>query len=100
MKYYLSIDAGTSVIKTVIFNLNFKQIKVCSLKNPVITDKFGKSELDMNLFWKLTAYVLNQNKKSKINPVSIIGIGITGNMVGLWPIDEKINLLGMQFMEW
>ncbi len=90
MKYYLSIDAGTSVIKTVIFNLNFKQIKVCSLKNPVITDKFGKSELDMNLFWKLTASCIKSTiKKSKINPVSIIGIGITGNMVGLWPIDEK-----------
>ena len=36
MKYFLTIDAGTTVIKTVIFNSNFKQLKVCNLKNPVI----------------------------------------------------------------
>ena len=32
MKYFLTIDAGTTVIKTVIFNSNFKQLKVCNLK--------------------------------------------------------------------
>ena len=44
----------------------------------------------MNLFWKLTASCIKSTiKKSKINPVSIIGIGITGNMVGLWPINKR-----------
>ena len=27
-------------------------------------------------------------KKSKINNKNIAGVGITGNMVGLWPIDK------------
>ena len=35
MKYFLSIDAGTSVIKSVIFNSNFKQIAIHSINNPV-----------------------------------------------------------------
>ena len=92
MKYLLSIDAGTSVIKTVIFNSNFKQIISYSVTNPVITDKFGKSELNMMLFWNLTAKCIRHTiSKSKINPSLIIGVGITGNMVGLWAIDKNFN---------
>ena len=95
MKYFISIDAGTSVIKTVIFNTNFKEVIKHSITNPVITDKFGKSELDMKLFWKLTAQCIKFTIiKSKINPKYIIGIGVTGNMVGLWGIDKKYNPVG------
>ena len=90
MKYFLSIDAGTSVIKSVIFNSNFKQIAIHSINNPVLTDKYGKSELKMNLFWKLTANCIKTLiKRSNINPETIIGIGVTGNMVGFWSIDKN-----------
>ncbi len=92
MKYYLSIDAGTSVIKTVLFNTNFKQILSYSVNNPIITDNFGKSELDMTLFWKLTAKCIKVLiHKSNIKSNDIIGVGITGNMVGLWSIDKNFN---------
>ena len=92
MKYYLTIDAGTSVIKTVLFNNVFKQINSHSIVNPVIIDKKGKSELDMDLFWALTAKCIKLLiYKTKINSASIVGIGITGNMVGVWPIDNKLN---------
>ena len=90
MKYYLSIDAGTSVIKTVIFDINFKQIISNKIDNPVITDSFGKSELNMKNFWDLTSKCIKLTiKKSKINNKNIVGVGITGNMVGLWPIDKN-----------
>ena len=90
MKYYLSIDAGTSVIKTVIFDYNFKLVQTHSENNLVIRDDFGKSEIDMNLFWNLTARCIKLNiKKSKVNPKNIIGIGITGNMVGLWALNKN-----------
>ncbi len=90
MKYYLSIDAGTSIIKTVIFNTNFKQILTHSIINPIIKDDFGKSELDMDIFWNLTASCVRSIiLKSKIKSDLIIGVGVTGNMVGLWPIDKK-----------
>ena len=82
MSYYLAIDAGTSVIKTIIFNSNFKQNFSLSIKNPIIIDDHGKSELDMNLFWNLTSKCIKQAIiKSKIKKSEIIGIGITGNMV-------------------
>ena len=90
MNYYLAIDAGTSVIKTIIFNSNFKQIFSLSINNPIIVDDYGKSELDMNLFWTLTCQCIKKTIiKSKIKKNKIIGIGITGNMVGFWPINNK-----------
>ena len=57
MKYYLSIDAGTSVIKTVIFDYNFKLVQTHSGGHyGCLEMNFGKSEIDMNLFsWNLTA---------------------------------------------
>ncbi len=92
MKYFLSIDAGTSVIKTVIFNSNFKQIISFSINNPIKTDNLGKSEINMNSFWLLTSRCIrNIILKSKVDSNKIVGVGITGNMVGLWPIDKNFK---------
>ena len=47
----------------------------------------------MTKFWELTASCIYDTiKRSKINPKNIAGVGVTGNMVGLWPIDKKISL--------
>ena len=89
MKYYLSIDAGTSIIKTALFNKNFELIFISSVKNKVITDDYGKSEIEMNKFWSLTSKCIKSCVlQSKVNPLNIDAIGITGNMVGAWPIDR------------
>ena len=90
MKYYLTIDAGTSVIKSVLFNTNFKEVFSYSIKNPVIIDENGNSEVDMNDFWLLTTKCIKTLiNKSKVKSQSVIGIGITGNMVGFWSIDQN-----------
>ena len=91
MNYYLSIDAGTSIIKSVLFNKKFDLVYTISKKNNVLTDKVGKSEIDMNKFWYLTSSCIKACiAKSKINPSNIKAVGITGNMVGAWPVD-KLN---------
>ena len=90
MKYYLTIDAGTSVIKSVLFNTNFKEVFSYSINNPVIIDENGNSEVDMNDFWILTTKCIKTLiNKSKVKSQSVIGIGITGNMVGFWSIDKN-----------
>ena len=63
MKYYIAIDAGTSVIKTVIFNTNFRQLNSYTVKNPVVTDKFGKSEIEMEKFWLLNDHQVKIRKR-------------------------------------
>ena len=88
MNYYLSIDAGTSIIKTALFDKDFELISINSVKNKVITDENGKSEIDMNKFWLLTSKCIKYCiLKSKVKPKNINAVGITGNMVGAWPID-------------
>ena len=90
MNYYLSIDAGTSIIKAVLFNKNFELVCITSVGNRILTDQSGKSEIDMNKFWKLTSECIKSCiLKSKISPIEIIAVGITGNMVGAWPIDKS-----------
>ena len=90
MKYYLTIDAGTSVIKAVLFDINFKEVFSYGIKNPVIIDENGNSEIDMNDFWILTTKCIKTIiNKSKVKSELIIGIGVTGNMVGFWSIDHN-----------
>tara|TARA_B100000029_G_scaffold516756_1_gene633740 strand:- start:7218 stop:8723 length:1506 start_codon:yes stop_codon:yes gene_type:complete len=89
LNYYLTIDAGTSIVKVVIFNLKFKAVFIQTIKNNVITDSKGKSEINMDQFWQNTSNCIKECiKKSNINPKSILGVGLTGNMVGAWPIDH------------
>lgn len=88
MNYYLSIDAGTSIIKTVLFNQKFDLVCIVSVKNKVLTDEKGKSEIEMKKFWLLTSKCIKSCiSKYNINPAKILAVGITGNMVGAWPID-------------
>ena len=90
MNYYLSIDAGTSIVKVVIFDLKFKLVFNKSIKNKVITDSKGKSEINMDQFWLITSKCIKDCiNKSKINPQNILSVGLTANMVGAWPVDNK-----------
>ena len=90
MDYFLSIDAGTSVIKVVIFDHNFKIKFKQSSQNQIITNNLGKSEIDMRLFWNITSKLIKKTLKiSKISNKNIISVGITGNMVGVWPINSR-----------
>ena len=90
MDFFLSIDAGTSVIKVVIFDQNFKIKFKQSSQNKIIKNNLGKSEIDMRLFWNITAKLIKKTlKNSKISNKNIISFGITGNMVGVWPINSR-----------
>ncbi len=89
MQTIVSLDIGTSVIKCVLFDKKFNQIKIFSINNIVNYNKLGHSEVSMNKLWFLCKGLLikcfNFSKKNNFN---ILTIGITANMVGLWPIDK------------
>jgi sugar (pentulose or hexulose) kinase len=90
MGNYLCIDAGTSIIKVVVFDHNFKIKFKSSSPNKIITDNTGKSEIDMNLFWEITSKLIKKVlQNSNFNSQNIISVGITGNMVGVWPINAN-----------
>ena len=90
MNLILTLDIGTSEIKVALFSEKLKLLCIENVKNKVNYSNDGRSELDMNILWEQCAFLINKilNNKSKIKK-NIIGIGITANMVGLWPIDDN-----------
>ena len=90
MNLILTLDIGTSEIKAALFNEKLKLLYLENVKNIVQYTDDGKSELDMNLLWKQCIILIKKILKNQkeINK-KIIGIGITANMVGLWPINKN-----------
>ena len=90
MNLILTLDIGTSEIKAALFNEKLKLLYLENIKNKVKYTNDGKSELDMNLLWKQCIILIKKILKNQkeINK-KIIGIGITANMVGLWPINKN-----------
>ncbi len=90
MQTIVSLDIGTSVIKCVLFDKDFNQIKIFSTNNIVSYNKFGHSEVSMDNLWLLCRSLLVKCFKYSNNKnFKVITIGITANMVGLWPINNK-----------
>ena len=90
MQTIVSLDIGTSVIKCVLFDKKFNQIKTFSVNNIVKYNNLGHSEISMNKLWFLCRNLLIKcfNFSNK-NNYEVQVIGITANMVGLWPIDKN-----------
>ncbi|RCX18015.1 L-xylulokinase [Anaerobacterium chartisolvens] len=89
-KYILCIDNGLTTTKSVIFTTDGKEI-ASSLINTVVENYGACAEIDMELQWKNTAYVIKESiKKSNINPSDIVGVGNSGHGAGLYCLD-KVN---------
>ena len=90
MEYYLSIDIGTSEIKVVLFDKKFNLKIKQNCRNNVVYTSDGRSEVDMQDLWKRCKnLIFNIFKRHKSFSSKIICVGITANMVGLWPIDNN-----------
>jgi erythritol kinase len=85
----IGIDAGTSVIKAVVFTAGGEQIAVAGVPNSYMTLPDGGVEQDMTRTWADIARVMQQladvvpNLKSRVDVVSVTGQGD-----GLWLIDH------------
>lgn len=84
----IGIDAGTSVIKAVAFDLSGRQVAVASRRNSYITRPDGGVVQEMDRTWHDTAAVI-RNLGERIDglPRRAIGIAVTGQGDGTWLID-------------
>ena len=86
----VGLDAGTSLIKFVAFDLNGKLINQASVKNEVNFLENKKAEQNLNLTWIKVAEAFKlldekiENLKNRI-----VFISITGQGDGSWLIDSK-----------
>ena len=91
----VGLDAGTSLIKFVAFNLEGKIIESASVPNKVYYRKGNKAEQNLDETWSNVVQSFSK-LKLKIGDLTnnIIAICITGQGDGSWPIDKSQNPVG------
>lgn len=91
-EFLLGIDAGTSVVKSVVFNLEGKEIALSRRKVPVETPRPGWAEQDMEKVWQMIKETIVESiARANISPSSIAAIGIAGQGDGCRLLDKNFN---------
>jgi len=92
MAYLCSIDLGTSSVKTAIFDECGKLIGSISENYKVIVPQLGFAEQSPEEWWSCVCNTTNMLlKECFINRREIIGVGLSGQMHGVVPIDHNGN---------
>lgn len=91
-KYFIGIDAGTSIVKSVLFNIKGEEIYVSKQKTQVLSPKLNWSEQNMESVYIATIRSLNDLiLSSGVSSEEIIAIGLTAQGDGCWMIDKDGN---------
>jgi sugar (pentulose or hexulose) kinase len=88
--YLLGVDAGTSLVKAVIFDYAGDEIGISRTRIDMETNKPGWAEQDMQLVWQaVKKTIADCLKKNKIPSADIAAIGITGQGDGCRLLNQK-----------
>ena len=91
---FIGLDAGTSLTKACIFDLDGNQLGEAQRRTAVLRPHPGWSELDPRECWNATLDVIGRVvRESGIEVSRIRGIGITAAMVGAWVLDANGDAL-------
>ncbi len=87
-QYVIGIDAGTTNIKVVLYNMFGEQLFAESSHNRVHTYQGNYNEQDMNELWRNVIECIKRLlQRSEVDSKHIIGVGVSGQGEGLWSID-------------
>jgi erythritol kinase (D-erythritol 1-phosphate-forming) len=91
----VGVDAGTSVIKAVAFDLNGRQIAVASTPNRVLLGADGAAEQDLDGTWADTAATLRRlSERVPDLAARAVALAATGQGDGTWLIDAEGRPVG------
>ena len=85
----LAVDAGTSQIKAVAFDIKGEQQAVSSLSVKTLRPQAGHVEQDMTVVWKQTATAIRRVIDRLPEAATVNGLAITGQGDGLWAVDSN-----------
>ncbi len=89
-KYIIGIDAGTSKIKSVLFDKHGAELFVSSEKVELITPRPGWVEQDMNGVWQSVMRTVKDLMERAMLPAeAVLAVAITGQADGVWLVDDK-----------
>lgn len=94
MSFFIGIDVSTTATKTLLMDDRGKVTAVASIEYDFDTPHPLWSEQHPDLWWEGTVVGIRQVlSESEIDPSSVKGIGLTGQMHGLVLLDEKRQVI-------
>lgn len=91
-EYIISIDAGTSKLKVVVYDGEGNEVYIVSTDTNVYVSNVGFMEQDMNELWNVTARCIKEAiLKSNIDRNSIKAVAASGQGEGCWLVDNDGN---------
>lgn len=99
--YVLGLDAGNTVIKAVLFDLEGRQVAMQALDGQSSTPEPGHVERDLNELWANAKQVIGACiAQAGVKSSEIIGVGCAGHGNGLYLLDRAGDpLLGIQSLD-
>jgi xylulokinase len=83
------IDLGTSGLKVVLLNQSGDVLSIATSNYPILSDTAGRAEQDPRVWWQaLRAAFKHALSSCGGDSSSLIGIGLSGQMHGIVPLDE------------
>lgn len=94
MGFLLGLDVGTSGTKALIMDEEGENIYTSTVEYPLLTPKANWAEQNPSDWWDGTVEAIKQViNKSSVKPEEIKGIGLSGQMHGLVPLDKDHEVL-------
>ncbi len=88
--YLLGIDAGTTVIKSTLFDLQGREIAVAAHDSSFVSPQPGWAESDMRMVWQAVQATLRQVlARAAIPAEQVLAVGVTGQGDGTWLVDRS-----------
>lgn len=87
-QFLLGIDAGLSATKAALFDRHGQEISAASVPNAVLRPHPGWAERAMDEAWASATRVVRKALDG-VDGGAVAGVGVTGAMVGVWPIDAR-----------
>ena len=87
--YLLGIDAGTTVIKSTLFELDGREIAGAAHDSSLLTPHPGWAESDMATVWQAVQNTVRQTlARAAVAPAQVVAVGVTGQGDGTWLINN------------
>lgn len=89
-KIILTIDVGTSIVKSSLIDLSGNEVANFKIPNHSTIYGHNTAECDMEALWKICSECIEQTIKQAVDVrANIAAVCVAGNMVGLWPLGKN-----------
>jgi len=87
--YLLGIDAGTTVIKSTLFDLTGREVASAAHASSFVSPNPGWAESDMRVVWQAVQETVRQTlSRAGVSPDTVLALGVTGQGDGTWLVDR------------